>query len=154
MATGTAFSVIQGTPANRLRRLATYASAHGISLWEALDHPEEAGVATAPMRGVQQLRTTIQSLQSGALELRVDELVQRVLDQTGYLATLEAERFGIHPQGQPVDDASLVVPANSVIEVRLPAALFRDREFVVEGKLDSTGPDRVAQFQVLTNINV
>jgi DNA helicase-2/ATP-dependent DNA helicase PcrA len=68
-------------------------------LWEALEHAEEAGVATAPMRGVQQLRTMIQSLQSGALELRVDELVQRVLDQTGYIATLEAERT-IEAQGR------------------------------------------------------
>ncbi len=59
---------------------------------------------------------------------------------------LAKERFGRN-QG---DDASLIVPANQVIEVRLPAALFRDREFVVEGKLDAGGPDRVVQFQATT----
>ena len=34
-------------------------------------------------------------------------------------------------------DANLVVVANTVTEVRLPAALFRDREFVVDGRLDA-----------------
>ncbi|MBY0523782.1 MAG: DUF1592 domain-containing protein [Gemmataceae bacterium] len=60
------------------------------------------------------------------------------------------ERFGKHPEGKPTDDASLVVAANTVTEVRLPASLFRDREFVVEGKLDTVPGERVVQFQVLT----
>ncbi len=63
---------------------------------------------------------------------------------------LDRGRFGRHPLGKPVEEASLVVPANAAIEVRLPAALFRGREFVVEGKLDQAGADRVVQFQVLT----
>ena len=50
------------------------------------------------------------------------------------------------PDGKP-SMASLVV-GDSVIEVRLPAALFRDREFVVEGKLDGAAGDRVVQFDV------
>ena len=53
-------------------------------------------------------------------------------------------------QGKPTDPASLVVAANSVTELRLPAALFREREFVVEGRLDAADGDRVMQFQVLT----
>jgi hypothetical protein len=63
---------------------------------------------------------------------------------------LDAGRFGKHPDGKPVDEASLVVAADSVTEVRLPALLFRDRELVVEGKADSAGGDGVLQFQVLT----
>src|SRR6185437_3599411 len=63
---------------------------------------------------------------------------------------LERGRFGRHPQGATTDDANLVVPATSVTEVRLPAALFKDRAFVVEGKLEASGSDRVVQFQVLT----
>ena len=35
-----------------LARLQTYADAHGISLWEALGHAEEAGIAAAPLRAV------------------------------------------------------------------------------------------------------
>jgi DNA helicase-2/ATP-dependent DNA helicase PcrA len=82
-----------------LARLQTYADAHGRSLWEATEFAEEAGVGGAPLRAVQSFRTVIQSLQAGALELEVPELVQRVLDQTGYVAALEAERT-IEAQGR------------------------------------------------------
>jgi DNA helicase-2/ATP-dependent DNA helicase PcrA len=82
-----------------LARLQTYADAHGRSLWEATEFAEEAGIAAAPLRAVQSFRTVIQSLQAGALELEVPELVQRVLDQTGYMAALEAERT-IEAQGR------------------------------------------------------
>jgi hypothetical protein len=67
---------------------------------------------------------------------------------TGY--GLPKERFGTHPGGRPVDGAGLVSPADSVPEVRLPAALFVGREFVVEGRLDGAPGDRVVQFRVRT----
>jgi DNA helicase-2/ATP-dependent DNA helicase PcrA len=82
-----------------LARLQTHADAHGISLWEALAQPEEAGVAAAPMRAVQQLHTLLQSLQAGALELEVSELIERVLERSGYLEALRAERT-IEAQGR------------------------------------------------------
>jgi DNA helicase II / ATP-dependent DNA helicase PcrA len=82
-----------------LARLQAYADAHGLSLWEATEFAEEAGIAAAPLRAVQGFRTLIQSLQAGALELEVPELVERVLDQTGYVAALEAERT-IEAQGR------------------------------------------------------
>jgi hypothetical protein len=63
---------------------------------------------------------------------------------------LERERFGKHPAGKPADEASLVVATNTVTKVRLPATLFRDRQFVVEGKLDAPAKDQVVYFQVLT----
>jgi DNA helicase-2/ATP-dependent DNA helicase PcrA len=82
-----------------LARLQTYADAHGISLWEALEFPEEAGLGPAQARSVASLRTILQSLQAGALELAVDELLERTLDRSGYLAALEAERT-IESQGR------------------------------------------------------
>ena len=36
-----------------IARLQTYADAHGISLWEATEFPEEAGVGAAPLKAVQ-----------------------------------------------------------------------------------------------------
>ncbi|HEV3256869.1 MAG TPA: DUF1592 domain-containing protein [Gemmataceae bacterium] len=63
---------------------------------------------------------------------------------------LDPARFGRNPLAKSAGAADVVVPATSVLEVRLPAALFWDREFVVEGKLDLAGPDSVVQFQVLT----
>jgi DNA helicase II / ATP-dependent DNA helicase PcrA len=89
----------RGIGAASLARLQTYADAHGRSLWEATEFAEDAGIGGAPLRAVQSFRTVIQSLQAGALELQVPELVQRVLDQTGYIAALEAERT-IEAQGR------------------------------------------------------
>ena len=60
------------------------------------------------------------------------------------------DRFGPRPGGKPVDEASLVADANTITEVRLPAALFVGREFVVDGRLDGPVGDRVVQFRVLT----
>jgi DNA helicase-2/ATP-dependent DNA helicase PcrA len=82
-----------------LARLQTYADGHGLSLWEALEFPEEAGLGPAQARAVNALRTLLQSLQAGALELAVDELVERTLDRSGYLTALEAERT-IEAQGR------------------------------------------------------
>ena len=82
-----------------IARLQTYADAHGISLWEATEFPEEAGVGAAPLKAVQAFRTLLQSLMSGALELTVPELVERVLERTGYTDALEAERT-IEAQGR------------------------------------------------------
>jgi hypothetical protein len=63
-----------------------------------------------------------------------------------------AGRYGLDKAafGKPADPDSLVVPATGVTEVRLPAALFRDREFVVDGRLDPASGDRAVQFRVLT----
>jgi DNA helicase-2/ATP-dependent DNA helicase PcrA len=82
-----------------LARLQTYADAHGLSLWETLEFPEEAGLGPAQVRAVTAFRTLLQSLQAGALELAVDELVERTLDRSGYLSALEAERT-IEAQGR------------------------------------------------------
>jgi DNA helicase-2/ATP-dependent DNA helicase PcrA len=82
-----------------LARLQAHADAHGISLWEALGQPEEAGIAAAPLRAVQQFHGLLQSLQAGALELEVPEVIERVLDRSGYVDGLRAERT-IEAQGR------------------------------------------------------
>jgi DNA helicase II / ATP-dependent DNA helicase PcrA len=82
-----------------LARLQTWADAQGRSLWEATEFPEEAGVGAAPTRAVTAFRNLLLSLQSGALDLPVPELVERVLEQSGYREALEAERT-IEAQGR------------------------------------------------------
>jgi DNA helicase II / ATP-dependent DNA helicase PcrA len=82
-----------------LARLQAHADAQGISLFEALDQAEDAGITGAPLRAVQGFRTIIQSLQAGALELDVPDLVERTLERSGYLEALEAERT-IEAQGR------------------------------------------------------
>ena len=82
-----------------LARLQSWADAQGRSLWEAMEFAEEAGVGAAPLRAVSQFQTVMQSLQSGALELPVAELVERTLERSGYIEALEAERT-IEAQGR------------------------------------------------------
>jgi DNA helicase-2/ATP-dependent DNA helicase PcrA len=82
-----------------LARLQSYADAQGLSLWETLGHAEEAGISGAPLRAVQQFQTVLQSLQAGALELEVPEVIERVLERSGYLDALRVERT-IEAQGR------------------------------------------------------
>src|SRR6266536_347182 len=89
----------RGIGDSSLARLQTWADAQGRSLWEAMEFAEEAGVGAAPLKAVNQFRTLIQSLQSGALEFPVAELVERTLERSGYLSALEAERT-IEAQGR------------------------------------------------------
>jgi len=89
----------RGIGDSSLERLRQYADAHGITLFEALDYPEEAGVGAVPLRAVQSLRTLLESLQAAARELSVPELLERVLEQGGYMEALRNERT-IEAQGR------------------------------------------------------
>jgi DNA helicase II / ATP-dependent DNA helicase PcrA len=75
-----------------LQRLQSYADGLGITLWEATARPEEAGLAPASTRAVRSFRSAMESLQATATDSRVADLVEAVLDRTGYLEALEAER--------------------------------------------------------------
>jgi DNA helicase-2/ATP-dependent DNA helicase PcrA len=89
----------RGIGDSSLARLAAYADAQGISLWEATAYPEEAGVGAAPLKAVRAFRTTIESLVATAQELDVPELIEAVLERSGYHEALEAERT-IEAQGR------------------------------------------------------
>jgi ATP-dependent DNA helicase UvrD/PcrA len=82
-----------------LARLQTHADAFGISLWEALPQAEDAGISGAPLRAVQQFHGLLQSLMAGALDMEVPEVIERVLERSGYLESLRAERT-IEAQGR------------------------------------------------------
>jgi ATP-dependent DNA helicase UvrD/PcrA len=82
-----------------LARLQTFADTQGLSLWEALARADEAGVGAGPLKAVERFRTLMQSSMAGALELSVPELLERVLEKSGYLESLEAERT-VEAQGR------------------------------------------------------
>jgi len=75
-----------------LAKLMSFADDAEMSLWEAMARTEAAGVGTAPAKAVAAFRTTIESLMSAAQELELPELIERVLERSGYLESLEAER--------------------------------------------------------------
>src|SRR4051794_33814646 len=82
-----------------LARLQTHADAYGISLWEALGQAEEAGISAAPLKAVQQFHGLLQSLMAGALDMDVPDVIERVLERSGCLDALRAERT-IEAQGR------------------------------------------------------
>jgi DNA helicase-2/ATP-dependent DNA helicase PcrA len=75
-----------------LSRLVSYAESHGISLFDALDRPTEAGLGTAAVKAVSGLKNLLDSLRSAAQEYGVPELLQEVLARSGTLDAYEAER--------------------------------------------------------------
>jgi DNA helicase II / ATP-dependent DNA helicase PcrA len=97
----------RGIGDSSLARLQSYADSHGISLWEATEFAEEAGVGSAPQKAVAQFRTLIQSLQAGALDMSLPDLIERVLEQSGTMDALEAERT-IEAQGRQENLQELV----------------------------------------------
>src|SRR5687767_7702684 len=130
-----------------LARLASFADAQGISLWEALARPDEAGVGAAPLRAVQRLRGLLESLLAGALELSVSELVERVLQRSGYLESLEAERT-VEAQGRIENVMELVGVAREYEETAEQGSLS---EFLQQISLYSD-QDALAEEQSLVTL--
>ncbi len=62
---------------------------------------------------------------------------------------LEASRFGTDSTGKPIDNASITAPAESVIEIRLPASLLKGRQFLVEAKINAAAPAGAVKMQAL-----
>jgi DNA helicase-2/ATP-dependent DNA helicase PcrA len=75
-----------------LQRLGAYATGLDQTLWEATAQPEHAGLAPASARSVTSFRNAIESLMATATDSSVGDLIEAVLDRTGYLEALEAER--------------------------------------------------------------
>jgi DNA helicase-2/ATP-dependent DNA helicase PcrA len=89
----------RGIGDSTLARLQTWADQREISLWEATLEAETAGVGAAPQKALKSFRATIESLMSAAQELEVPELIEEVLQRSGYMESLEAERT-IEAQGR------------------------------------------------------
>jgi DNA helicase-2/ATP-dependent DNA helicase PcrA len=100
----------RGIGDSSLARLTTWADQREISLWEAMAEAESAGVGAAPQRALKAFRSTIESLMSAAMEYDVPELIEAVLERSGYHESLEAERT-IEAQGRLENLEQLVVVA-------------------------------------------
>jgi ATP-dependent DNA helicase UvrD/PcrA len=89
----------RGIGATSLDRLAGWGRASGIGLWEAIERVEEAPLGAAAAARVADFRAIVQDLQVAALEVGVGDLLEKVLDDVGYVAMLEADRT-IEAQGR------------------------------------------------------
>jgi DNA helicase-2/ATP-dependent DNA helicase PcrA len=75
-----------------IARLVNYADGLGTSLWDAMGHVEEAGLASASAKAVTQFRNVMESLMATATDADVATIIEAVLDRSGYLESLDAER--------------------------------------------------------------
>src|SRR5215216_1529209 len=89
----------RGIGDSSIARLVTFADAQGISLSDALPRADEAGVGAAPLKSVRQFHTVMQSLMARAQEISVPDLLELVLERSGYMDGLRAERT-IEAQGR------------------------------------------------------
>jgi DNA helicase-2/ATP-dependent DNA helicase PcrA len=105
----------RGIGDSTLAKLMSFADDAEMSLWEAMARTDAAGVGTAPSKAVASFRNVIQSLMSAAQELEVPELIERVLEQTGTIDALEAERT-IESQGRIENLQELVALAREWME--------------------------------------
>ena len=81
----------RGIGATTLGRVQDYADNMGISLYEALRVAEEVPSIGRSLSKIDGFVTFIQMLKSKADVLTVEEILQEVIDSTGYVAELEAE---------------------------------------------------------------
>jgi DNA helicase-2/ATP-dependent DNA helicase PcrA len=98
-----------------LGRLRTFADTLGVSLWEAFIRADEADVAGPSLRAVSSFRGLIESLRAAAGELKMPELIERVLERSGMLAAYEAERT-IEARGRIENLQELVGVAHEYLE--------------------------------------
>jgi len=105
----------RGIGDSTLAKLMSFADDAEMSLWEAMARTDAAGVGAAPAKAVASFRTTIESLMSSAQELELPQLIEAVLDRSGYLEALEAERT-IEAQGRIENLQELVAVAREWLE--------------------------------------
>ena len=82
----------RGVGEGTLQKLRAFAAAHGGSLWEALQRVEEVPqLGAASRRAVRSFVELLRDLQARAQRARAAELVEEILERTGYRASLEEE---------------------------------------------------------------
>jgi len=105
-----------------LQRLVTHAENTGRTLFGAMADPEAAGVTAASCRAIRGFHATMESLMALSQELPVDEILERVLEKTGTLDALEAERT-IEARGRIENLQELVGVAREYRQQTADAAL-------------------------------
>ena len=138
----------RGVGQTTLARLQTFADAQGISLWQALGRADEAGIAGASLRAAEGFHTLIQSLQAfaAAQELELPELLEAVLERSGYMESLGNERT-IEAAGRIENLEELVGVARefaarddrpALAEFLQEISLFSDSDALTEERSDVT----------------
>lgn len=79
----------------------------------------------------------------------VDGPLLQGIDLTRIANAKPKAKYGLDP-ARFNEQGDVVAEGGATVEIRLPAALFRERELVVDAAIDGAGADRVVQFHVST----
>lgn len=82
----------RGIGASSLEKIMRYASAHGLTMMEALDEVEAIGLSKRAQNAVLEFAELIANFEKMQDYLTVSELIEEVLDKTGYREMLKNER--------------------------------------------------------------
>jgi DNA helicase II / ATP-dependent DNA helicase PcrA len=81
----------RGLGATSVARLQEYASRNGISLYDTLSEADEAGLTGKARKACSEVRELFEGWRVAAREVPPSEIVEAVLDESGYRAELQAE---------------------------------------------------------------
>ncbi|MDP8973590.1 MAG: DNA helicase PcrA [Actinomycetota bacterium] len=81
----------RGLGATSVARLQEYASRNAISLYDALSEADEAGLTGKARKACSEVRELFQGWRVAAREVPPSEIIEAVLDESGYKAELQAE---------------------------------------------------------------
>ncbi|KZN95466.1 ATP-dependent DNA helicase PcrA [Aeribacillus pallidus] len=82
----------RGIGASTVEKIMNYAAQQGISMFAALEEMEHIGVSTRAMKVLTEFRELIQQLSQMQDYVSVTELVEEILDRTGYREMLKQEK--------------------------------------------------------------
>ena len=105
----------RGVGATSVGKLDAWATAHGLSFIEALRRAYDAGVSGKAARGIEEFLSLLDDV-SGLVASGPGPLLQALLERSGYLEALEAERT-IESEGRLENLAELVGAASEVASV-------------------------------------
>jgi ATP-dependent DNA helicase UvrD/PcrA len=108
----------RGIGQTSLSRVLNHAQTLGISIWEAAETPESVpGLGTAAVKAIGRFMDTMANLQARVEEqVPVGDLLEALLNETGYVEALEAERT-IEAQGR-VENLEALVEAAREFDAR------------------------------------
>ncbi len=92
-------------------RLASYANTTGLPIWEVMERPEAVpGLSAAGIKSVGRFHEMMETLRDRVEDSNVAQILERVLNETGYLEALAAERT-VEAEGRAENLEALVAGA-------------------------------------------
>jgi DNA helicase-2/ATP-dependent DNA helicase PcrA len=119
-------------------RLTAYANTAGLTIWEVIERVEDVpGVSAAAIKSVGRFFETMDALKDHVEDSSMHSLLERVLNETGYMEALNAERT-VEAEGRIEN-----------LEALLEGAAEFDREREVEGESEITALEEYLQTNML-----